>query len=126
MRSKRRMPAEYRSGAELSGSSHKECLLVQESVWRAVDKAAENGVAIAVPRMADEIGNAFPASGLSASAIADALVYAAVDAGVLVERQAPRMQPMRLSRLPRLSFSAFRDVAAGRSPPQTAELRPQA
>ena len=126
MRSKRRMPAEDRSGAEPSGSPNKDCLLVQEGVWRAVEEAAGKGASIAVLKVAEEIGGAFPRSGLSTRDIADALVFAAVDAGVAVERPVPRIPQVRLSRLPRLSLSALRDAAIGRSLPAASGLGLQA
>lgn len=123
MKSKRRMPADNRSEAETSGRSEPEYLLVQKSVWRAVEEAAGNEASIPILKTAGEIGNAFPKSGLSARDIADALVFAAVDAGVAVERPIPQIRQPRLSRLPRLSLGMLRGANGPASPPADVGLQ---
>ena len=108
MKSKRRMPAERSFGAEASGSSQKEFLRVQESVWRMVQAAYESGSSLVVVNAATEIGKAHPNAGLSDRDIADALVFAAVDHGVAIERTVPRVRHLKL---PRLSLGALRQAA---------------
>jgi len=108
MKSKRRMPAESRSSSDNTGSQEDSCRCVQEEIWRIVGEAARNGTSISTALAAREIEGAFPKSGLTTRNIADALVYAAVDAGVMLERKPPLPRQVLVERLPRFSFGALR------------------
>jgi hypothetical protein len=108
MKNKRRMPARNRSSEENIPGPTDQCLSVQEEIWRIVEEAADSGKFIAASATVRHIESAFPQSGLSARNIADALVYAAVDAGVLLEHQQPMSRQGFRERLPRISFGLGR------------------
>ena len=116
MKSKRRMPADNRSSKQVSQEpevSQEQCLLIQEEIWRVVADAERNGSSICAGAVAQRIESVFSASGLSSRNITDAVIYAAVDAGVAVERQMPAPRPFVVERLPRFSLAALRGRAAG-------------
>jgi hypothetical protein len=117
MKSKRRMPAESRSNKlqvlREAKVSQEQCLLIQEEIWRVVANAEQTGASICAGAVARKIETVFSASGLSSRDIADALIYAAVDAGVAVERQMSVPRPFGMERLPRFSFAALRGGKAG-------------
>jgi hypothetical protein len=75
---------------------------VQDEIWRIVHEAAQTGSGLSLMRRAKSICRAFPRAGFSLESISDALVFAAVDAGVLVER---RRRPRR--QVPTISLPAF-------------------
>jgi hypothetical protein len=62
---------------------------VQEEIWRVVSEAAQVQASLPLGREARRVANAFPASGYSLKDIEDALVFAAVDEGVVVEARPP-------------------------------------
>ena len=117
MKSKRRMPAEGRSGKHQVSQEpevlQEQCLLIQEEIWRVVADAERRGASICAGTVARNIESAFSASGLSSRHIADAVIYAAVDAGVAVERQISVPRQFVVERLPRFSFAALRGRTAG-------------
>jgi hypothetical protein len=107
MKTKRRMPTDVRS--EDAQSEGPDCLPVQDEIWRLVGEAADTGVPVSVSKLSQELAGRFPQSGLTVSAIADAVVYASVDAGVLLEGIVPQPRRRTVSnRLPRLSFGGLR------------------
>ena len=119
MKSKRRMPADNRSSkyqvSQEPEVSQEQCLLIQEEIWRVVADAERSGSSICAGAVAQRIESVFSASGLSGRNIADAVIYAAVDAGVAIERQMPAPRPYVAERLPRFSFAALRARAGGGS-----------
>jgi hypothetical protein len=66
-----------------------QCLLVQAEVWRAVAEAVRSETSLSLSHQAQRIASAFPASGYSRQDIKDALVFAAVDAGAVVDIAPP-------------------------------------
>ncbi len=68
-----------------SGAPVEQCLLVQEEIWRAVSDAAREESPLSLARQVRKIVRGLPAAGFSTRDIADALVYAAVERGVVVD-----------------------------------------
>jgi hypothetical protein len=58
---------------------------VQDAIWVAVSEAAVNDKSLPLGDEAHRIARAYPASGYSRQDIEDALVFAAVDEGVVVD-----------------------------------------
>jgi hypothetical protein len=87
------VPAEISADDQRTGVSG-QCLLVQEEIWRVVSEAGQAQTSLPLSQEARRIANAFPASGYSLKDIEDALVFAAVDEGVMLEiRPAAREVP---------------------------------
>jgi len=107
MKTKRRMPAEIHSNEVERIAPHEQCLRVQDEIWRVVSEAVESGASVAAGSHAARIAAKFRESGLAPRAIVDALVYAAVDAGVALEMQPSRARPAPAKR-PRFSLAALR------------------
>jgi len=91
-----------RSDSAEAASKNRQCLAVQNEIWRIVNEAARTGSGLTISRRAKSIFRAFPTAGFSVESIGDALVFAAVDAGVAVER---RRRPRR--QVPTISLPAF-------------------
>jgi hypothetical protein len=68
------------------------CLPVQEAVWRIVSDAARGEALLSLEDEARRIAEMFPSAELTPAQIADALVFAAVDAGAPLQ---VRAQPKR-------------------------------
>jgi hypothetical protein len=129
MKSKRRMPNEDQSTSLKTDLTQAAFFRVQDEIWRVVDEAEKKGSNISLVSATRTIESAFPNAGLTTQDIADALVFAAVDAGVPLERQeSAQKEAAAQSRLPRLSFAAFRAGRKGAplppSPSQRAPLQP--
>jgi hypothetical protein len=122
MNSKRRMPAEDNSSKRQAGASHEQCLLIQDEIWRVVADAERSGGSICATTAVQKIEGAFASSGLSGRDIADALIYAAVDAGVAVVRRPSVPRQTAVECLPRFSFAALR----GRPPAGDMAVPPRA
>ncbi len=71
------------------GVPTEQSLLVQEEIWRIVSDAAETGSRLSLARTAQKIASDFPTAELSPVAITDALVFAAIEAGVAFETRLP-------------------------------------
>lgn len=82
------VPAKARKADAKSGANE-QCLLVQEEIWRVVSEAGQAATSLPLSQEARRIANASPASGYSLKDIEDALVFAAVDEGVLLEIRPP-------------------------------------
>jgi hypothetical protein len=65
--------------------ANKQCLLVQAEIWRVISEAARKNASLSLSRQAQRIASTFPESGYSRADIADALVFAAVDEGVVLD-----------------------------------------
>ncbi len=76
--------------AEAGSSAGDQGLLVQAAIWRAVGEAARSGAGLSLSDEAQKIADAFPESGFSSSDIKDALVFAAVDEGAVLEVGRPQ------------------------------------
>ena len=107
MKSKRRTPAEIHSNEVEHIAPHEQCLRVQDEIWRVVSEAAESGASVAAGSHAARIAGKFRQAGLAPQAIVDAIVYAAVDAGVALELQPSPARPAPAKR-PRFSLAALR------------------
>jgi hypothetical protein len=83
-----------------------QCLLVQEEIWRAVSEAAGKEASLSLSHQAQRIASAFPASGYSRRDIEDALVFAAVDEGAVVE-----IGPPARAKVPLIEVSSLIRVA---------------
>jgi hypothetical protein len=78
-----------------AGVPIKQCLLVQQEIWRVVSEAAKSGLTFSPREQAERIAAEFPAAGFSSTNLADALVYAALECDLVcaprptVRRQRP-------------------------------------
>ena len=72
-----------------AGAPIEQCLIVQDEIWRIVLEAARTESRLSLAQQAKRIADAFPASGLTHESISDALVFAAIDAGVMIEIRKP-------------------------------------
>ena len=108
MKSKRRTPAEIHSNEVEHIAPHEQCLRVQDEIWRVVSEAVESGASVAAGSHAARIAGKFRESGLAPRAIVDALVYAAVDAGVALEMQPPASRQAMPAKHARFSLAALR------------------
>jgi hypothetical protein len=80
-------------------ASQQQRLLLQEQIWRIVSRAARNDMPLAAAPCAQRLQREFSRAGLSLLSITDALVYAAVDAGVVVEARAETVKNRRMRRV---------------------------
>ena len=71
------------------------CLRVQDEIWRVTAGAAQNQTPLCLPRAAKRIARQVPGSGFSLQSIEDAVVFAAIEAGVVVSRQPPAKRVAR-------------------------------
>ena len=76
-----------RSDSAEAASVNRQCLAVQNEIWLIVKEAARTESGLAITRRAKSIFRAFPTAGFSVESIGDAMVFAAVDAGVAIERR---------------------------------------
>lgn len=89
MKVSRLMRAQSRAGEEEElRAARQERLLLQEEIWRLVAEADGREASFSAQRHARRLEREFPQARLSLLNITDALVYAAVDAGVVVEMRA--------------------------------------
>lgn len=95
--------------ADARDEANDQCLLVQDAIWRVVGEAARSQASLSLKNEAQKIASAFPESGFSRDDIKDALVFAAVDEGVVVD-----VGPPDRSYVPFIEIRSLIRAAGGR------------
>ena len=78
-------PAESAAEEYGAGAPIEQCMLGQQEIWRIISEAARTSSRVALNAQAQRIAKGFAAAGFTTEAVADAIVYAAVDCGVSFE-----------------------------------------
>ena len=102
----RSKPATGETGDGEAGILVEHCLPIQDEIWRIVLNAGRLQTPLSLAEQSRKIAAMFPSAKLTPAQVADALVFAAVDAGVafqtraLPKRQVPTIElPGRFFRL---------------------------